>query len=116
MSGSSFGSSFVFEEKRDATNAESNFLDNSNNQEYLAEQLFLGDKNSPFDSKFTYSLLYELLDSEQLKLNSDILDTVGQLIGLPAYRETKINPVKVAQVLKASRNFRVLFFILISIL
>lgn len=99
LSGSSFSSSFVvFEEKRDVTNAESNFLDN--NQEYLAEQLFLRDKDSHFGSKFTYSLLYELLDSGQLKLNSDILDTVGQLIGLPAYRETKIDPVKVAQVLK----------------
>lgn len=108
MSGSSFSSSFVvFEEKRDVTNAESNFLDN--NQEYLAEQLFLRDKDSHFGSKFTYSLLYELLDSGQLKLNSDILDTVGQLIGLPAYRETKIDPVKVAQVLKASRNFCLLF-------
>lgn len=86
--------------KRDASNEENNLLYDRTNQEDQAEQLFQR-KDLLFGLKFTHGLLYKLLDSGQLKFNSAIFKTVGQLLGLPVYgKSIKINPMKVAEMLK----------------
>ena len=94
------------------TDTESNFLYNNNrqNQEYLAKQLFLGENNLSFGSRFTYGLLYKLLDHGQVKLNSIALDTLGQLLGLPVHKTMKIDPIKVAQLLKVWNFFLMFVF------
>ncbi|GAB1604923.1 ATP-binding cassette sub-family A member 2-like, partial [Argonauta hians] len=97
-------------QKREANITEQNSLDSLNafvfnnfNLETMihsAEDLMDKSDMFPDVSMIGQGLLYELLESPRLKLNDSLLDVVRQILGIPVSKSNKINPYKIAELLK----------------
>lgn len=73
--------------------------------EHSTEDLIPKAEMFPEVSMIGQGLLYELLESPQFKLDESLLDVIRQLLGIPVSKSNKIDPYKVAEVLKVSTSF-----------
>ncbi|CAI9718098.1 ATP-binding cassette sub-family A member 2-like isoform X2 [Octopus vulgaris] len=108
--GTSLDLPFKIREKRDVNTTEqnslkalhANVLNNLNYEmmEHSAEDLIPKAEMFPEVSMIGQGLLYELLESPQLKLDESLLNVMRQLLGIPVSKSDKIDPYEVAEVLK----------------